>query len=37
MSKWAEMYAQAIWLEKWRIENQAEMLSQLFQQLFNTN
>ncbi|MGB0869471.1 MAG: hypothetical protein ACPGSD_07725 [Flavobacteriales bacterium] len=33
MSEWAKLYAQADWLEKWRLQNQAE----LFQMLFSVN
>ena len=28
--EWAELYAQALWLERWRLRNQAEMLAALF-------
>jgi hypothetical protein len=28
--KWAELYQQALWVEKWRLRMQAEMLSSLF-------
>ena len=27
---WAANYAQALWLEKWRIKNHAEMLAKMF-------
>ncbi len=30
LSQWAKLYAQATWLEKWKLENQAEILSSLF-------
>lgn len=30
LSEWAKLYAQAMWLEKWKLENQAEILSSLF-------
>lgn len=26
LSRWNTLYAQAIWLERWRLENQAELL-----------
>ncbi len=28
--KWAEMYAKAIWLERWRNRNRAEMIAAMF-------
>lgn len=28
--QWAEMYAQAIWLERWRNRNRAEMIATMF-------
>ena len=28
--EWAELYAQALWLEKWRIRNLAELIAALF-------
>lgn len=28
--EWAENYAQALWLEKWRLKNQAELLARMF-------
>ena len=28
--EWAELYAQALWLEKWRIKNLAELIAALF-------
>ena len=28
--EWAELYAQALWLERWRLRNQAEMIAALF-------
>lgn len=30
--EWAMLYAQAIWLERWRLRNQAEMILGLFSQ-----
>jgi hypothetical protein len=27
---WATNYAQALWLEKWRLQNQSEMLARMF-------
>ena len=27
---WATNYAQALWLEKWRLRNQSEMLARVF-------
>lgn len=27
---WAVNYAQALWLEKWRLKNQAEMIARMF-------
>ncbi|MBQ7388595.1 MAG: hypothetical protein IJW01_04435 [Paludibacteraceae bacterium] len=27
---WADNYAQALWLEKWRLKNQAELLARMF-------
>jgi hypothetical protein len=30
MSKWGELYAQAMWLETWRLENQAKMFANVF-------
>jgi len=28
--EWAALYAQAIWLERWRNQNRAELISALF-------
>ena len=28
--EWAELYAQALWLERWRIKNLAELIAALF-------
>lgn len=28
--EWAEIYAQALWLEKWRLKNLNEMLARMF-------
>jgi hypothetical protein len=30
LSKWSDLYAEAQWLEKWRLNNKAEMLVKLF-------
>ena len=30
LSKWSDLYAEAQWLEQWRLSNQAEMLVRLF-------
>ena len=30
VSKWGEYYAQAMWLERWRLDNQAKMMQELF-------
>lgn len=30
LTKWGEMYAEAQWLEQWRLNNMAEMLHRLF-------
>ena len=30
LSKWSDLYAEAQWLEQWRLGNQAEMLVRLF-------
>ena len=27
---WAKLFAEAVWLETWRLKNQAEMLGRLF-------
>ena len=27
---WADNYAQALWIEKWRLKNQAEMIARMF-------
>jgi hypothetical protein len=28
--QWAKLFAEAVWIEGWRLKNQAEMLSMLF-------
>ena len=28
--KWSKLYAQALWIEQWRLKNQAELLAKLF-------
>jgi hypothetical protein len=30
VTQWGEYYAKAMWLERWRLENQAEMFRNLF-------
>lgn len=30
VSKWKELYVQAQWLERWRLENKAELFKALF-------
>lgn len=30
ISQWNKMYAQAMWLEEWRLKNQAELFRVLF-------
>jgi len=30
MQAWGELYAKAMWLEQWRLENQAKMMMNLF-------
>lgn len=30
VSEWVKLYAQALWLEGWRLKNQAEMMERLF-------
>lgn len=30
LGEWGERYAEALWLEQWRLNNTAEMLSKLF-------
>lgn len=30
INEWSKLYAQAQWLEKWRLENQAELFKSLF-------
>lgn len=30
ISEWRELYAKAIWLEEWRLKNQAELFMNLF-------
>ncbi len=30
MKEWGNLYAEAQWLEQWRLNNTAEMLSKLF-------
>lgn len=30
LSVWSKLNAQAQWLEKWRLENQAELLTEIF-------
>lgn len=30
ISQWSKLYAQAIWLEEWRLKNQAELFMGLF-------
>ncbi|WP_157444211.1 MULTISPECIES: hypothetical protein [unclassified Chryseobacterium] len=34
LSEWSKLNAQAQWLEKWRLENQAELLSSLIESAF---
>lgn len=29
-SSWAKLYAEAIWLETWRLKNTAELLARMF-------
>lgn len=29
-TKWAALYAQALWLERWRNRNQADLIASLF-------
>jgi 2-hydroxychromene-2-carboxylate isomerase len=28
--KWAQLFAEALWVEQWRLKNQAELLAALF-------
>jgi RES domain-containing protein len=28
--KWARLFAEAVWIEQWRLKNQAEMLAIMF-------
>ena len=30
VTQWGEHYAKAMWLERWRLENQAEMFRNVF-------
>ncbi|MFK7061522.1 hypothetical protein V3Q90_15495 [Flavobacterium oreochromis] len=30
ISEWAKLYAQAQWLEQWRLKNQAELYKEMF-------
>ena len=30
LSKWAMLYTEALWIEKWRLQNQAELFKTLF-------
>lgn len=30
LTAWSDLYAEAQWLEQWRLSNQAEMLARLF-------
>ena len=30
LERWGDLYAEAQWLEQWRLNNMAEMLSKLF-------
>ena len=34
---WAENYAQALWLEKWRLENQEKNLTNVLYKVFQTS